>query len=124
MFTRLKDKWGVSFHRVILILCTFAIGGSACGYLGRLFMPLLGIDNTVLWLITYILVVTIIWPICVIVISIPFGQFRFFTGYLARMGKRMFGRREMVEKDLNQQNEITNNKEFQTKETAQNSLVD
>jgi formyltetrahydrofolate-dependent phosphoribosylglycinamide formyltransferase len=33
--------------------------------------------------------VTLIWPFAVLLVSIPFGQFRFFTAYLTKMGRRM-----------------------------------
>jgi len=32
----LQEKWKVSGFRLVLILCTFAIGGSATGWLGKL----------------------------------------------------------------------------------------
>jgi len=35
--------------------------------------------------------VTIIWPICVLTVSIPMGQFPFFKKYLAKMWKRISG---------------------------------
>ncbi len=37
----------------------------------------------------YIIVVTLLWPLAVLLVSIPFGQFRFFIGYLKKMGRRM-----------------------------------
>lgn len=52
-------------------------------------MNLLDIDTRAIWIIVYIILVTLIWPMAVLLISIPFGQFRFFTAYLKKMGKRM-----------------------------------
>ena len=89
MFDRLQKKWKVNGLQVILILCTFAIGGSLTGYLGKLVMNMLNIEQRALWIVVYILIVTLIWPMAVLLISIPFGQFRFFTGYLKKMGRRM-----------------------------------
>ncbi|HRO70440.1 MAG TPA: hypothetical protein PK951_08670 [Chitinophagaceae bacterium] len=89
MFDRLQKKWKVNGLQVILILCTFAIGGSLTGYVGKLVMNLLNIEQRAIWIIIYILIVTLIWPLAVLLISIPFGQFRFFTGYLKKMGRRM-----------------------------------
>lgn len=40
-------------------------------------MPILALDNKFLWTIFYILIMTAIWPIMVLIISIPFGQFAF-----------------------------------------------
>ena len=89
MFQRLKNKWNVDGFRLFLILCTFAIGGSLCGYVGRMLMDLLSLDKGVLWYIIYIIVVTILWPFSVLLISIFFGQFAFFRNYIGRMLKRM-----------------------------------
>lgn len=89
MFNRLQQKWKVSAGRVGLILCTFAIGGSLTGYAGRKLMDLFDIETRWLWVIVYILVVTVLWPLAVLLVSIPFGQFRFFTAYLKKMGARM-----------------------------------
>lgn len=89
MFTKLRQKWKVSGTRLALILCTFAIGGSLTGYVARKLMPFLSIDQKGLWVLVYILLVTLIWPLAVLFISIPFGQFRFFSAYLQKIGRRM-----------------------------------
>ncbi|MGB3005818.1 MAG: phosphoribosylglycinamide formyltransferase [Chitinophagaceae bacterium] len=89
MFDRLKKKWKVNEWQLALILCTFAIGGSVTGYLGKIIMNALGIGQDWLWAIVYFLLITIIWPVAVILISIPFGQFRFFSQYLKKIGGRM-----------------------------------
>jgi len=98
--TRLKHKWQVkNILQVILILCTFALGGSACGYIGRQLMHVIGPDHKVLWVVIYVLMVTILWPLCVLVISIPLGQFRFFTKYLKKLGNRIIGRKPAPNKE-------------------------
>ncbi|MGZ5135265.1 MAG: phosphoribosylglycinamide formyltransferase [Flavitalea sp.] len=89
MFEGLQKRWKVSAGRLFLILLTFTIGGSLTGYLGKMLMQLSSIENPVIYIIIYILLVTIIWPMMVIVVSIPFGQFVFFKSYLAKMGKRL-----------------------------------
>lgn len=89
MFDRLQQKWKVNGLQLALILCTFAIGGSLTGYAGRRLMPLLGIEQDWLWVIVYIILVTLLWPLAVLLVSIPFGQFRFFVKYLKKIGKRM-----------------------------------
>lgn len=93
--TRLQRKWKVkNIVQVVLILCTFAIGGSASGYLARKVLHgLLGIESkTVFWAL-YIPVMTVLWPLCVLVVSIPFGQFSFFKKYLSKMGRRIIGKK-------------------------------
>ncbi len=88
MIKRLKEKWQVSFGRLILILMTFAIGGSLTGIIGRKIMDFTGIDVWWLYYPLYIILMTLIWPAMVILISIPFGQFPFFTQYIKKMFSR------------------------------------
>lgn len=89
MLDKLKKKWNVNGIQLILILCTFAIGGSLCGYVARKLMYLIPLDKGVLWTVVYILLVTILWPMAVLLVSVFFGQFRFFKHYLVRIGKKM-----------------------------------
>jgi|GEM_PF-396743 len=91
---KLQNKWKVkSIFHVILILITFTIGGSLCGYLGRKILNLTGLESGTLWLVSYLILVTVLWPVCVLAISVFFGQFKFFKGYIHRMASRMFGRK-------------------------------
>lgn len=92
MFRRLKEKWGLNWPRFILVFTTFAIGGSLCGYTGKRLMGFTSIEKGVLYYIIYIILVTLIWPACVLAVSIPMGQFPFFRNYLAKMWRRMTGR--------------------------------
>ncbi len=89
MFDRLQKKWKVSGLQLALILCTFAIGGSITGFLGKKIMNALAIGQDWLWAIVYIVLITIIWPLAVLMVSIPFGQFRFFTRYIRKMGEKL-----------------------------------
>jgi formyltetrahydrofolate-dependent phosphoribosylglycinamide formyltransferase len=91
MLDRLKKKWNVNGLQLTLILCTFAIGGSLTGYTARKLLGVLSVEQRWLWIIIYILFLTMIWPIAVYLISFPFGQSRFFTRYLKKIGKRFFG---------------------------------
>jgi len=92
---RLKHKWRVrNILQVILILCTFAIGGSICGYLGKRIMPVLAIELVAMKAVTYILMVTLLWPLCVLLVSIPLGQFSFFRKYLLQLGRKLTGKRK------------------------------
>jgi formyltetrahydrofolate-dependent phosphoribosylglycinamide formyltransferase len=89
MFNKLSQKWKVSSLKLTLIILTFAIGGSATGYVAKKIMNVLAIHHDWLWTIIYILLIILIWPIAVLIISIFFGQFRFFSGYIKRIGIRM-----------------------------------
>lgn len=89
MFDKLKKKWNVTGIQLVLILCTFAIGGSMDGFISRRIMTLIPLDKGVLWWVIYIVILTLLWPLCVLAISIFFGQFTFFKNYLARVARRM-----------------------------------
>lgn len=95
MFERLQQKWKVNGWRLLLILVTFALGGSLCGYLGRQLLGLFNIESAAIRIPLYIILVTILWPFCVILISIPLGQFVFFRNYLKKMGRRMTGKKSV-----------------------------
>jgi hypothetical protein len=94
MLNRLQDKWKVGAGRLILILITFATGGSLTGYAGRKLMALTGIENTALYIPVYIILITLIWPLMVLLVSIPLGQFFFFKKYIGRIGNRILKHRK------------------------------
>jgi hypothetical protein len=91
MLKKLQEKWKVGIGRLTLIITTFALGGSLCGYLGRTLLGFTGMEKGVLWILLYILIITLLWPLCVIIISIPLGQFAFFKNYLKKVFARMSG---------------------------------
>lgn len=88
MLKRLQQKWKVNAGRLVIILIVFALGGSATGYAGKAVMSFLGIRSPWAYVPIYIIVVTIIWPLMVLLISIPFGQFSFFRSYIIKLGSR------------------------------------
>ena len=89
MFEKLQKKWKVNGWQLLLIIATFAIGGSLTGFVGKKIMNALAIQQDWLWAVVYILLITLIWPLAVLIISIPFGQFRFFTRYIRKIGAKM-----------------------------------
>ena len=91
MFKKLQEKWKVNGLNLLLIITTFAVGGSLCGFVGRKLLGLINVEKGVLWFILYILLVTILWPIAVIIVSIPLGQFTFFKKYLQRVFAKLRG---------------------------------
>lgn len=66
-----------------------AIGGSLTGFVGKKIMNVLAVHEDWLWAVIYILLITILWPLAVLVVSIPFGQFRFFLRYIKKIGVKM-----------------------------------
>lgn len=79
---------------MLLILLIFALGGSVTGFVGKRLMSVFEIEIAVLNIIVYLLLITIIWPVAVLVVSIPFGQFSFFRNYIVRIGNRLFIRKK------------------------------
>ena len=89
MFKHLQKKWKVGSFQFLLIMLTFALGGSLCGMAGRKILRFISVENNFINLILYILIIVIIWPICVLIISIPFGQWNFFKHYITRIFGKM-----------------------------------
>ena len=92
MFRRLQEKWKLNGVRLALVLVTFALGGSLTGYAGRKILTIIDPPGTFLYLLIYIPVITLVWPLMVLLVSIPFGQFPFFRAYIYRLGGRLFSR--------------------------------
>lgn len=89
LFSKLKNKWNVGWFQFVLIFTTFALGGSLCAKVGNLIIGNFLTEKNFLFWIIYVPVVTILWPICVLLVSLPFGQFSFFIQYLSKIGKKM-----------------------------------
>jgi hypothetical protein len=92
MFNQLRKKWGVSGWQFVLIFTTFALGGSLCARAGSWILSILLTEKTWLYWILYVPLITILWPACVLLISIPLGQFSFFVNYLKRIWLRISGK--------------------------------
>jgi folate-dependent phosphoribosylglycinamide formyltransferase PurN len=87
----LQEKWKVGGSQFWLIMLTFALGGSLSGRLCSFLLNLVFLEkNWAFWLV-YPLFLTILWPFSVLFVSFFTGQFRFFRGYLARVGAKVFG---------------------------------
>ena len=87
----LQEKWKVRGSQFWLIMLTFALGGSLSGRLCSFLLNLVFLEkNWAFWLV-YPLFLTILWPFSVLFVSFFTGQFRFFRGYLSRVGAKVFG---------------------------------
>ena len=87
----LQEKWKVGGSQFWLIMLTFALGGSLSGRLCSFLLNLVFLEkNWAFWLV-YPLFLTILWPFSVLFVSFFTGQFRFFRGYLSRVGAKVFG---------------------------------
>jgi phosphoribosylglycinamide formyltransferase 1 len=89
MFERLQQKWKVGPFQIALIIICFALGGSLTGYTAKKIMDVLSVEKDWLWTIIYIVLITIIWPLAVLSVSLFFGQFQFFRGYVTRLGQKI-----------------------------------
>ncbi len=91
---RLQKVWKLhSIKQTILVLLTFVCGGSLCGYMGKQILNLLPIENAVFKTVAYVVVMTIVWPFCVLGVSILFGQYSFFRTYIRKIGRKMIGKK-------------------------------
>jgi formyltetrahydrofolate-dependent phosphoribosylglycinamide formyltransferase len=99
MFKKLQGKWKVNGWNLLLIISTFALGGSLCGIIGRKLLMLSGIEKGVGWFIIYIIVVTLLWPVSVLLVSIPLGQFSFFKRYISRIWHKMKGDKSVTDSE-------------------------
>lgn len=96
MLQKLKERWKVNTLNLILIISTFAIGGSLCGKAGAKLLELGGFEKNFSYWLIYLMLVTLLWPLFVIAISIPLGQFVFFKNYLHNIWQRISGKQKKV----------------------------
>ena len=96
MLNKLKQRWKVNDVNLVLIICTFALGGSLCGWLGKKLISFTSIEKGAGWIVLYIVVVCLLWPFCVLLASIPLGQFFFFKNYLSKVWGKISGRQKPV----------------------------
>ncbi len=95
MLKKLQEKWKVGIGRLILIIITFALGGSVCGRLSSfLVKKVIGESVNIMYILLWIILATLLWPICVIIISIPLGQFAFFKNYVRKVFERVRWRKK------------------------------
>lgn len=92
MLNRLKEKWKVNGWNLFLIITTFALGGSLCGYAGRGVLSILGLDKGFIYYLLYIIIITVLWPMSVVLVSIPLGQYLFFKNYIRRIINKIGGK--------------------------------
>lgn len=96
MLKRLREKWRVTNGQLLLILLTFAAGGSLCGYAARVFLGFLHPAQGIIWGLLYVLFIVILWPIAVLLVSLPLGQFPFFKSYVLHIFQRVSGKRKLL----------------------------
>lgn len=88
-YDRLQQKWRVNGIQLALILVTFAVGGSLTGQVGKWAMDALQLGEVWYWGLLYLLIITALWPMMVLLVSLPMGQFRFFRGYIGKLAGKL-----------------------------------
>jgi len=84
MFKRLQQKWKVNGWQLFLILCVFAITGTTTAWISKSITACVGLtpQSPLLYragLRTLVLLFG--YQVIILLVSIPFGQFRFFWNY-------------------------------------------
>ncbi len=94
MLEKLKKHWKVNGINLLLIIATFALGGSLCGFAGRKILLFTTLDKGFTWFFLYIILVTLLWPLSVILVSIPLGQYAFFKKYIIRIWNKIISKKK------------------------------
>ncbi len=92
MFDKLKKKWKVNNLDLILILCVFAITGTTTAYISRYITNWVGLTaESPLWQRAGLrgLILIFGYQIIILLVSIPFGQFKFFWNYEKKILRKM-----------------------------------
>lgn len=82
MFEGLQKKWNVGKWQLILILIIFAVGGSSTGFLSRKLMAWFYVEETLPFLVIYILIISFLWPAMVLLLAYLLVSFLFFADIL------------------------------------------
>lgn len=93
MLKKLKEHWKVNGVNLLLIIATFAAGGSLCGLAGRKILLLTTLEKGITWFFLYIILITLLWPLSVILVSIPLGQYSFFKKYIIRIWNKIISKK-------------------------------
>ena len=89
MFDRLQKKWKVKKTQLLLILCVFAITGTATAWMMRQITTWIHLDSSSPWF--WILKVGVLifgYQVLILLFSLPFGQFPFFWKYEKKILRR------------------------------------
>jgi hypothetical protein len=85
MFVKLKKKWKVESNtQLFLILCTFAVTGTCTAFISREITSWLGFNDQTWWFWRFLVRASVLvfgYQVIILLVSIVFGQFRFFWNY-------------------------------------------
>ncbi len=94
MFEKLKNKLGIlSNFQLMVILVVFAINGTLSARIGYFVLDSIGFykenTNLIVYYLSFLVIVSIIYPFLIIVVGSVFGQFNFFFKFAKKMLKRI-----------------------------------
>jgi hypothetical protein len=92
MFEKIKKRWKVSGWQFFLIICVFAITGTLTAYISRYITGWLGFTaESALWKRALLRgsILLFGYQVIILLVSIPFGQFKFFWNYEKKILRRM-----------------------------------
>jgi formyltetrahydrofolate-dependent phosphoribosylglycinamide formyltransferase len=94
MFEKLKKRWHLNDRDLILVFLVFAITGSLTAFFTRQITTWLLLDRgSFIYYVCKLGVLLIAYPILLLLISLPFGQFRFFLDFERRAWAQISGRK-------------------------------
>ena len=92
MLENLQKHWKVGGLQLFLILCVFAITGTTTAYISKMATGWIGLTaDSPLWQRALLRgsVLLFGYQIIILLVSIPFGQFKFFWNYEKKILRRM-----------------------------------
>ena len=97
MFEKLKAKWRVDGTQLFLILCTFAVTGTLTAWISRSLPGWLGFTDQTHWgwkLLVRLIVLIFGYQVIILIVSVFFGQFKFFWNYEKKILRWLSGRKK------------------------------
>jgi energy-coupling factor transporter transmembrane protein EcfT len=95
MFEKLKAKWKVNGTQLFLILCTFAVTGTLTAWISRSITSWIGFTDQTHWgwkLLVRLIILIFGYQVIILIVSVFFGQFRFFWNYEKKILRWLSGR--------------------------------
>jgi len=100
MFEKLKQRWQVNGLNLALIIITFALGGSLCGRFSSWIIKYLPVETKWIEVLLFAVFCTLLWPLAVLLVSVPLGQFSFFKKYISKVFKRFGGKHVVLNEEI------------------------
>lgn len=95
MSEKLKAKWKVNGTQLFLILCTFAVTGTLTAWISRSITSWIGFTDQTHWgwkLLVRLIILIFGYQVIILIVSVFFGQFRFFWNYEKKILRWLSGR--------------------------------